>query len=108
MAGRLTTLHRNEVHADGIWSAQWSGNNRVLTGGQDESVKHWEEKSDGSLGLLQSYDGHTLGVVSVGVHPSGQVAASSSLDSIIRVSVVRACCRSYWQRTARKEGLPSG
>eukprot|EP00983_Pelagomonas_calceolata_P080243 1155072-Pelagomonas_calceolata.AAC.5 len=86
MSTRLTTLQRTEVHAEGIWSARWSAKNRLLTGGQDESVKHFEEKADGTLGLLHSYEGHTLGVVSVDVHSSGQVAASSSLDSVIRVS----------------------
>mmetsp|Transcript_22400 Transcript_22400/g.61887 ORF Transcript_22400/g.61887 Transcript_22400/m.61887 type:complete len:317 (+) Transcript_22400:46-996(+) len=85
MSTRLTTLQRTEVHAEGIWSARWSAKNRLLTGGQDESVKHFEEKADGTLGLLHSYEGHTLGVVSVDVHSSGQVAASSSLDSVIRV-----------------------
>jgi len=47
-------------------------------------VKVWTEGADG-LESLHTYTGHTLGVISVVVDPSGTYAASSALDSFIRV-----------------------
>jgi WD repeat-containing protein 61 len=81
---RLTVLQKAAAaHEDGVWSAAWVPNsNRLLTGSADESVKHWEDNPDG-LKFLHTYQGHILGVVSVVVNPSGEVAASSSLDSLM-------------------------
>lgn len=82
---RLTTLHRVEAHDDGVWSASWVPNtNRLLTGSVDESVKVWEDTAD-NLKFVHTYQGHTLGVVSVVVNSTGEYAASSALDSVIRV-----------------------
>lgn len=83
---RLTTLHKAVgAHDDGVWAAAWvPGSNKLLTGSVDESVKSWEEAPD-SLKMAHHYTGHTLGVVSLAVDPTGTFAASSSLDSLIRV-----------------------
>jgi WD repeat-containing protein 61 len=89
----LNTLQRKEnAHSEGVWTAQYSGQNRLITGGQDEVVKLWEEQADSTLGYPHSYDGHTLGVVSVAVEPMGEIAASSALDSVIRVSLSVFLC----------------
>jgi WD repeat-containing protein 61 len=82
---RLTTLHKTVAHEEGVWSTAWiPGGNRLLSGSVDESVKVWEDQPDG-LRFVHTYHGHTLGVVSVAVDSTGEFAASSSLDSQIRV-----------------------
>mmetsp|Transcript_22951 Transcript_22951/g.58651 ORF Transcript_22951/g.58651 Transcript_22951/m.58651 type:complete len:315 (-) Transcript_22951:284-1228(-) len=82
---RLTTLHRQvDAHDEGIWSAAWIPNsNRLLTGSVDESVKAWDASD--ALKFEHTYQGHTLGVIAVTVSASGTRAASSALDSVIRV-----------------------
>ena len=50
----------------------------------DESVKVWEDTPEG-LKYNYTYQGHSLGVVSVATSANGQYAASSALDSVIRV-----------------------
>mmetsp|Transcript_39064 Transcript_39064/g.86901 ORF Transcript_39064/g.86901 Transcript_39064/m.86901 type:complete len:314 (-) Transcript_39064:563-1504(-) len=82
---RLTTLHKTPAHDEGVWSASWIPNsNRLLSGSVDESVKVWEDAQDG-LKFVHTYQGHILGVVSVVSDSSGEIAASSALDSYIRV-----------------------
>ncbi len=82
---RLTTLHKTVAHEEGVWSTAWvPGSSKLLSGSVDESVKVWEDAADG-LRFVHTYQGHTLGVVSVAVDSTGEFAASSSLDSIIRV-----------------------
>ncbi|MEW5297899.1 MAG: hypothetical protein WDW38_003805 [Sanguina aurantia] len=82
---RLSTLHKVAAHDEGIWSAAWiPGTSQLLTGSVDEKVKVWEETQEG-LRMVHTYEGHTLGVVSVVVDSTGASAASSSLDSMIRV-----------------------
>lgn len=77
----------DQAHDDAVWSAAYLPNSDfLLTGSVDESVKLWThgEQKD-KLEAGHTYLGHTLGVVSVAVDPSGQHAASSALDSFIRV-----------------------
>lgn len=82
---RLTTLHKASAHDEGVWSSTWvPGTNKLLTGSVDEMVKVWEDTADG-LKFVHSYQGHTLGVVSVATNSTGEYAASSALDSYIRV-----------------------
>ncbi|KAJ9532847.1 hypothetical protein QJQ45_010870 [Haematococcus lacustris] len=83
---RLTTLHKvQDAHDQGVWSASWvPGSNRLLTGSVDENVKVWDDTAE-SLKFHHIYQGHILGVISVAVDASGTLAASSALDSIIRV-----------------------
>lgn len=77
--GRLTALQRLEGHDAGVWAACWAGSSsKLLSGSLDETVKVWEQTPD-ALRFLHTYEGHTLGVVSVAVHSGGDVAASSSL-----------------------------
>lgn len=60
----------------------------VVSGGLDDTVKIWNwdgEGVEGDLTLLHSLEGHSLGVISVDVNKAGTVAASSSLDSTIRL-----------------------
>ena len=40
---------------------------------------------EGKLDLMHSLEGHSLGVISVDVNHNGTLAASSSLDSTIRL-----------------------
>ena len=59
-----------------------------MTGGLDDVVKLWEwsgSQSDGELKLQHTLDGHALGVISVDVNHTSTLAASSSLDSTIRL-----------------------
>lgn len=57
---------------------------RAAAGSVDESVRLWGETSE-RLESKHTYTGHTLGVVSVSVEATGTYAASSALDSFIRV-----------------------
>jgi WD repeat-containing protein 61 len=84
---RLSLLSKLEAHEDGVWSVSWvpGGSELLLTGSVDESVKLWEDVADQPLNTVHTYTGHTLGVVSVVVDPTGTYAASSALDSFLRV-----------------------
>jgi WD repeat-containing protein 61 len=77
-----------DAHDDGAWACCWvPGSKSVLTGAVDETVKLWSSRDEG-LVLEKTFHGqagHTLGVVSVSVDPTGEWAASSALDSYIRV-----------------------
>ena len=95
------------------WAPSKSGGNdtsELVTGSVDETVKVWSIDRSGGAGAeagaatttegggedpsssaaaaaepLRSLPGHTLGAVSVAVDPSGTLAASSSLDSFVRI-----------------------
>ena len=94
------------------WAPSKSGeSSELVTGSVDETVKVWsvdrsggassssdaaaaatategggeEPSSSSTVEPLRSLPGHTLGAVSVAVDPSGTFAASSSLDSFVRV-----------------------
>ena len=74
-----------EAHEDAVWTAVWNPDGRTLiTGSVDEIVKVWAV-AESSAESIHTYTGHTLGVISVAVDPSGVYAASSALDSFIRV-----------------------
>eukprot|EP00894_Picocystis_sp_ML_P004337 jgi/Pico_ML_1/54854/g712.t2 len=51
----------------------------------DETVKQWTVEEPGRLEETYTYPEHSLGVVAVASAPGGNVVASSSLDSSIRV-----------------------
>lgn len=75
------------AHDDSVWAVTWAPATAtrpplLLTGSLDETVRVW--KSD-ELILERTNTGHCLGVASVAAHPLGSIAASSSLDSFIRV-----------------------
>eukprot|EP01147_Barroeca_monosierra_P000611 gene611-3921_t len=75
-----------QAHDDGIWTITWSkdGSNTILSGSVDDTVKVWRwDKTQ--LELRHRFEGHNLGVISVDVDHSGQIAASSSIDSVINV-----------------------
>ncbi|XP_015920940.1 superkiller complex protein 8 [Parasteatoda tepidariorum] len=80
---------QEQAHDDSIWCCAWKKGkqdnlNHIVTGGVDDVVKSWkwdEEKLD----LRHIFEGHALGVVSVDINDDGSIAASSSLDSQIRV-----------------------
>lgn len=63
-----------------------------MTGGLDDIVRVWQWGAQGESGeeeqvlaLMHTLEGHSLGVISVDVNPAGTTAASSSLDSTIRL-----------------------
>ncbi|XVE97938.1 hypothetical protein REPUB_Repub03eG0062000 [Reevesia pubescens] len=75
------------AHDESVWTATWvsATDTRpalLLTGSLDETVKLWRPDE---LELVRTNTGHCLGVVSVAAHPSGVIAASASLDSLVRV-----------------------
>jgi WD repeat-containing protein 61 len=90
---RLSLLHAvPEAHKDGVWSAAWAsthegGVQQLVTGSVDEEVRVWQETAAGeggaSVEAAHTFTGHSLGVVSVA--SVGDLAASSALDSVIRV-----------------------
>lgn len=85
---RLSLLGKtegDETHSDSVWTCTWSSkDDRLVTGSVDESVNVYRE-DDHQVKRHHNYSGHTLGVISVTVDPSGVYAASSALDSFIRV-----------------------
>ena len=85
---RLNLLSKHEdAHDDALWCTTWVPNqNQCITGSVDECVKVWAVQDE--LPYVENshtYTSHTLGVVSVTVDPTGTFAASSALDSFIRV-----------------------
>lgn len=79
---------KEEAHDDAVWAATWAaGGTGVLSGSVDETVKMWTlgQSDTPALDHLHTWSGHTLGVVSIDVEPRGEFAASSSLDSFIRI-----------------------
>ena len=96
---RLSLLQSvTDAHTDSIWSVAWAsgldgGEPQLVTGSVDETVQLWQEKDLGegakNMERLHSFTGHSLGVVSVAT--VGNLAASSALDSIIRVWDIVGC-----------------
>ncbi|CAM6115561.1 unnamed protein product [Calypogeia fissa] len=75
------------AHHNSIWVATWASATAergvlLIMGSVDETVKVW--KGD-ELEHERTNTGHGLGVVAMAAHPSGNIAASTSLDSFIRV-----------------------
>ncbi|KAG8185675.1 hypothetical protein JTE90_008945 [Oedothorax gibbosus] len=80
---------QEQAHDDSIWCCAWRKGsqdliNHIVTGGVDDLVKCWKW-DDEKLDLRHSLEGHALGVVSVDINEEGTMAASSSLDSHIRI-----------------------
>jgi len=81
------------AHDEVIWAADWYYNpenpsepGKMVTGGLDDLVKVWSIDENGQdLKLEKSLIGHSLGVVSTVIDPSGKMFASSSLDSNISI-----------------------
>lgn len=87
-ASRLNLLTKHEdAHDDALWCTTWVPNKtQCITGSVDECVKVWTVQEDPPVAEnSHTYTSHTLGVVSVTVDPTGTYAASSALDSFIRV-----------------------
>ncbi|GLJ49574.1 hypothetical protein SUGI_1051400 [Cryptomeria japonica] len=75
------------AHGESIWAVTWvpgtdSSPPLLLSGSVDESVKIWRGDE---LEEEACNTGHSLGVVAVAAHPAGSIAASTSLDSFVRV-----------------------
>uniref|UniRef100_M4D1G7 Uncharacterized protein n=1 Tax=Brassica campestris TaxID=3711 RepID=M4D1G7_BRACM len=75
------------AHEDSVWAATWvpateDRPSLLLTGSLDETVKLWRADE---LDLVRTNTGHSLGVAAVAAHPSGIIAASSSLDSFYKL-----------------------
>jgi len=88
---RATTLHNTEAHSEGVWALAWAPDGAsLLTGSVDETCKQWTLSEDGPK-TQHTFTGQTLGVISLDIDPSGTYAASSSLDSVIRVWSLEDC-----------------
>ena len=73
---------------DGLWSVAWSHSGSIVAGSCDETVRSFVLVGEGEkLALVRQHDlrGHELGVTSVTTSAEGGLAASSALDSHIRV-----------------------
>ncbi|OMO72835.1 hypothetical protein COLO4_27437 [Corchorus olitorius] len=75
------------AHDESVWATTWvpattTRPSLLLTRSLDETVKLW---SPDKLNLVSTNTGHCLGVVSVAAHLFGVIAASASLDSLVRV-----------------------
>lgn len=86
---RLTVRNvKEQAHEDGAWTSCWvAGTNTLITGAVDETVKVWTSADDGfhHQHTYSGFAGHTLGVISVASDATGTLAASSALDSFVRV-----------------------
>lgn len=77
----------SNAHHDSIWAVAWAPATEargalLVSGSLDESVKVWRGDELEQEGV---HTGHSLGVIAVAAHPSGTLAASTSLDSFVRV-----------------------
>eukprot|EP00250_Pteridium_aquilinum_P028251 c36847_g1_i1 orf=109-1074(+) len=77
----------SNAHHDSIWAVTWAPATEargalLISGSLDESVKVWRGDELEQEGV---HTGHSLGVVAVAAHPSGSIAASTSLDSFVRI-----------------------
>lgn len=77
----------SNAHGESIWAVTWapataSRPAKLISGSLDESVKIW---SGDELEEEATNTGHSLGVVAVAAHPTTPIAASTSLDSFVRV-----------------------
>ena len=86
---RVSLVNKVEdAHEDALWCVAWQPDSRsLITGSVDETVKVWTLGEPGSTTVesAHTYTGHTLGVISVAIDATGKFAASSALDSFIRV-----------------------
>jgi WD repeat-containing protein 61 len=82
----VLTADLSDAAEDGLWSGAWSGSGQIVVGSCDETVRTFTLAEDQSA-LLRQHElrGHDLGVTSVTVSTEANLAASSSLDSHIRV-----------------------
>lgn len=71
-----------DAHEDGIWCVAWSPNGQIVTGSCDELL-HTFMVYGTNIERKQTLKGHTLGIAAVAV--AGSLAASSALDSYIRL-----------------------
>jgi len=71
------------VRTDSIWSVAWAGDS-LVTGGVDGFVKSWSP-SQQPVKNRHSWSAHPLGVISVACNGIGSIAASSGLDSRIKL-----------------------
>ena len=75
-----------DAHDDGIWSVCWSSAGHIVTGSCDETVRSFSLIDDGKgFERWHLYRGHQLGITSVTINAEAGIAASSSLDSHIRI-----------------------
>eukprot|EP00884_Botryococcus_braunii_P017001 jgi/Botrbrau1/3985/Bobra.0365s0057.1 len=80
------SLRIHEAHEDAIWTVAWIPNSpNLISGSVDENVKFWDAAGREDQEPGHTYTGHSLGVVSLTVDSTGEHAASSALDSFIRV-----------------------
>eukprot|EP01091_Cochliopodium_minus_P011713 TRINITY_DN339_c0_g1_i1.p1 TRINITY_DN339_c0_g1~~TRINITY_DN339_c0_g1_i1.p1 ORF type:complete len:302 (+),score=82.26 TRINITY_DN339_c0_g1_i1:16-921(+) len=72
-----------DAHQDSIWSVKVK-DDIIVTGSVDQQVKVWKWE-DLSIQLQHTFDGHQFGVISVDIDSTGKRAASSAIDSNIKI-----------------------
>ncbi|KAI3443153.1 RING-type domain-containing protein [Psidium guajava] len=88
MRRKLTSAKSVEnTHEKSVWTIAWIPTMKawpafLLTGSLNEIVKFWRPDE---LAFWRINADHFLGVVSMAVHPPNVIAASGSIDSLIRV-----------------------
>ena len=80
----VSRVRKDDAHDDGIWSVAWSANGQIVTGSCDEVVQTYMVHGQ-QIEKKHELRGHHLGVTSVSVSAEGNLAASSALDSHIRL-----------------------
>ena len=80
----VSRVRKEDAHDDGIWSVAWSANGQIVTGSCDEVVQTYMVHGQ-QIEKKHELRGHHLGVTSVSVSAEGNLAASSALDSHIRL-----------------------
>lgn len=74
-----TVVRRYDEHQDAVTSVVWDGDDGLVSGSRDKSVKIWDFKMDKSIYTLRE---HNAGVTSVAVGPR---VVSGSADGVIKI-----------------------
>lgn len=82
----VTRIRLDGAHSDNIWSACWTVQNRVLTGGLDGTVKIFSVKEDYSEIKCEGISNkQKMGVTSIDIVGDGSIAIVAYQDSVIRL-----------------------
>ncbi|KAJ8612651.1 hypothetical protein CTAYLR_002098 [Chrysophaeum taylorii] len=77
----MEATQRCEAHAEAAWSVAWTVQDKIISGGVDETVGVRDTK----LLLTHQFAGHQMGCVSVDTDARGSILATSSIDCVVRL-----------------------